>query len=97
MSTLIEPLSLSRLGAVLLLSLSLHLQSELTFAQSPSPSVNLAYHGELFNAEGERVDGEVTLTVRLYRAPSGGEAVWEERLTEITVQSGILDVTLGLS
>lgn len=55
----------------------------------------LRFQGNLGNADGEVLEGDYTLTFRLYNTETGGAALWEEVQNNIDIADGILDVELG--
>lgn len=64
------------------------------FAAAQIPQT-MSYQGVLTDADGNPVaDGPVSLTFKLYDAPEGGEALWEEN-QQVEVANGIFNVILG--
>ena len=58
----------------------------------------IPYQGTLVTDEGERVNGQVSMTFRLYNVPSDGSPLWEESYTgsnAVQVQNGLFQVNLG--
>ena len=63
-----------------------------TFADIPH---TLNYQGRLMDQSGQPVlDGQYTVTFRLYTAASGGNMVWEEQQT-VATQNGYFNTVLG--
>jgi len=54
------------------------------------------FQGLLLDAAGEKVNGAVDLTFRLYDAPFGGNLLWTETHPDLQVTDGVYGVTLGL-
>jgi hypothetical protein len=57
-----------------------------------------SYQGQLYDADGNPVDGKVDMIARLYREPVGGDAVWEEVRTganAVPVTNGLFHIQLG--
>ncbi|MBU1061705.1 MAG: hypothetical protein KJ952_03165, partial [Candidatus Omnitrophica bacterium] len=52
------------------------------------------YQGKLTDAEDNPVTGDVSITVRIYDAGTGGTALWTEAQT-VTVTRGIFNILLG--
>jgi len=55
----------------------------------------ISYQGLLTQANGTPLTGAQNLGLRLYDAPTGGNLVWEEVQTGVTVTSGLFNVYLG--
>ena len=53
------------------------------------------FQGLLLDSAGEKVNGAVDLTFRLYDAPSGGSLLWTESHNDVQVADGVYGVTLG--
>jgi hypothetical protein len=60
-----------------------------------SEPVQESFQGYLTNAEGQPIEGNVKLTIRLYSEPSGGKALWMETHTNVPVTNGLFRVYLG--
>ena len=54
------------------------------------------FQGLLLDSNGEKVNGAVDLTFRLYDAPFGGNLLWTETHPNLQVADGVYGVTLGL-
>ena len=54
------------------------------------------FQGLLLDSAGEKVNGAVDLTFRLYDAPFGGNLLWTETHPNLQVADGVYGVTLGL-
>ncbi|MBU1888400.1 MAG: hypothetical protein KKB46_04310, partial [Candidatus Omnitrophica bacterium] len=54
------------------------------------------YQGKLTDAEDTPVTGDVSITIRIYDAESGGAALWTETQT-VTVTKGVFNMLLGES
>jgi len=81
---------------VILVLLSLVLTSSSVLAQSGSSGVTIPYSGRLTDEVGQPVaDGKYDVQFALYDAEVGGQLLWSETQSGITVQSGALDVSLG--
>src|SRR3989338_8833687 len=52
------------------------------------------YQGKLTDADDAPVTGDVSITVRIYDAETGGTALWTETQT-VTVTRGIFSILLG--
>jgi hypothetical protein len=61
-------------------------------AQIP-PTIN--YQGTLRDAQGNLVNGERTMTFRIYDAAIAGNLLHEEEIAGVTVRDGIFNVVLG--
>ncbi len=71
--------------------------SILPSAQGVLPAI-IPYQGTLTNAAGQPINGNTSLTFRLYAAPSGGSALWTEARTGanvVPVSNGLFNVNLG--
>ena len=66
-----------------------------TLAQAEIPR-KMAFQGRLTNAQGQPLNGNQTLTFRLFDAPAGGARLWEETQT-LSVASGLFSTSLGSS
>ena len=53
------------------------------------------FQGLLLDAAGEKVNGAVDLTFRLYDAPAAGTLLWTESHNDVQVADGVYGVTLG--
>ena len=86
-----------RLSTLLTLLLSFSLLSSSALAQSGEPApLTLGYQGFISNLDRSVVNGERTVTFRLYDALTDGNLVWEETLTSVPVNEGYFQVSLGL-
>ena len=66
-------------------------------ASGSTPGV-LSYQGQLTDAAGNPVNGNVDITFRLYDVPEGGTPLWEEAHTganAVPVEGGLFHVLLG--
>ena len=64
-----------------------------TFAFGQIPQT-MSYQGVLTEANGNPVNGSVSLTFKLYDAATGGTKLWEET-QQVTVTNGLFNVILG--
>lgn len=64
-----------------------------TFAFGQIPQT-MSYQGVLTEANGNPVNGSVSLTFKLYDAATGGTKLWEET-QQVTVINGLFNVILG--
>ena len=58
----------------------------------------ISWQGTLTDSSGQPITGDVDMTFRLYDAPTGGSALWEEAHTAanaVPVQDGLFHVYLG--
>jgi hypothetical protein len=53
------------------------------------------YQGRLSDSEGVPVNGTVSMTFAIYNAPTGGELLWSETQSSVTVTDGAFSVALG--
>ena len=86
-----QPLSKALLTLIvvsLLLTQNTH-----SFAQSPA---TLHYQGELTDLAGVPLNGDFSISFRLYESAVGGETLWEESVQSITIFEGRLNFNLGL-
>jgi hypothetical protein len=81
---------LSIIIAVILLSLCIMTND----ARSAIPE-KINYQGYLTNASGNPVNTTVSMTFRIYTVASGGAALWTETQSNVSVNDGIYNVTLG--
>ena len=76
----------------LLLCLALLLSATTAAAQEP---LTLHFSGALTDLGDRPTQAQVTLRFRLYTAPEGGEALWEEVHADYRPIAGAIDVALG--
>jgi PKD repeat protein len=62
------------------------------FAEIP-PTIN--YQGKLTDSGGVPIDGTVSMTFAIYNAPTGGDLLWDEIQSSVTVTDGVFSVALG--
>jgi len=55
----------------------------------------IRFQGALKDSEGMPLDGQFTLTFRIYKGVTGGAAIWEEVMNSAEITQGLLDVELG--
>lgn len=65
-------------------------------AQAAIPSY-MSYQGRLLDSDSSALTGTYDFTFKIYDASSGGNLVWSETQTDITVTSGYFSVNLGSS
>ena len=53
------------------------------------------YQGYLTDAEGNPLNGSVSMTFRLYDNLTGGTLLWVEGPSSVTVKEGVFNVVLG--
>jgi hypothetical protein len=63
-------------------------------AQAQVPE-SMNYQGVLNDSDGNAVNGNVSLTLSIYAAPTGGTALWQETQDPVPVENGIFTVELG--
>jgi len=54
-----------------------------------------SYQGTLRDANGDLMNGTVTLTIKLYATVTGGSALHSESFTNVTVRTGLFSVVVG--
>jgi hypothetical protein len=88
-----------RVAALVLLSLTLVLAGSWparSVAAEQGAVTSVPYQGRLTGNDGQAVaDGVYAFTFALYSAESGGEPLWAETQTAVTVQDGYFSVLLG--
>ena len=63
---------------------------------APGPSATTVnYQGRLADSDGNPLDGVYGMTFALYDAPTGGNPIWTESHTAVTVSDGLFSVGLG--
>ena len=55
----------------------------------------ISYQGILNDNDGNPLNGNYNLTVRIYKQESGGSALWEETHANVAVNNGLFHVLLG--
>ena len=55
----------------------------------------IRFQGTLGDAEGIPLNGQFTVTFRLYDTDTGGIPLWEETQQNVNIEDGLLDVELG--
>ena len=75
--------------------LVLLLLSQAWIVAAAAPPATLGYQGNLANSAGQAITANLSITFRLYDAPSGGNALWTEVQTAVDVDGGNLSVELG--
>lgn len=58
-------------------------------------ALTMTYQGVLTDLRGQAIDGERSISFRLYEALGEGEPIWEERHVGVQVASGAFSVELG--
>ena len=53
------------------------------------------YQGKLTDKQGYALTGSYNITFRLYDAPTGGNLLWQESHTNVSVSKGLFSVILG--
>ncbi|MCA9546855.1 MAG: hypothetical protein KC613_20760, partial [Myxococcales bacterium] len=64
-------------------------------AQAQNIPQMLPYNGFLADSNGQPVDGTINLTVRIYETSDAPNAIWQEALQNVPVDTGYFRVDLG--
>ncbi|OGH58408.1 MAG: hypothetical protein A3G34_08025 [Candidatus Lindowbacteria bacterium RIFCSPLOWO2_12_FULL_62_27] len=55
----------------------------------------ISFQGQLTDTNGVRLQGNYSMTFRMYNVPSGGSSLWTEAQSSVSITSGVFDVELG--
>ncbi len=80
------------LGAVIILSVLLLTFLQRSFAAVPGM---LSYHGILKDTAGNYLNGNYSITFRIYDSLTGGNLLWSETQNSVSLSSGRFSVQLG--
>jgi len=80
------------LSKVILIILFLAVNCTLCSADIPHL---INYQGRLTDKDNQPLDGTYTITFRLYDSPSGGNLLWSETHSNISISKGLLNIILG--
>lgn len=81
-----------RVTTVLMLVIPFLISSTTSAMDLPS---QISYQGRLTDSGGNALTGDANLTMRIYRTPSGGTAIWSESHSGVSVEDGLFSLQLG--
>lgn len=67
----------------------------ITSCGTPSLEYRMNYQGRLTSSRGGPIDGNRTMTFRLFQSETGGSAIWSESHSNVPVTNGLFNVVLG--
>lgn len=63
--------------------------------RADAPPASIYYQGRVLDSNGDPVDGSVDVQVRLFTQETGGSAVWNQTISDISVVNGLYSFYFG--
>ena len=68
------------------------LNFSICFSEIPQ---SISWQGILQDVNGNNLNGQFNITCKLYDVASGGNALWTESHTNLTIENGLTNLSLG--